>query len=208
MKKNLFFVALAALAFASCSDDTFVGENSPNLGSANGDGSIQFSSNLPNATRAGEFVGATAAQKLGNNFYVTGTKGTEAATYPTATLVFDNYLVHYGANTAGVTKSNTHNWEYVGIDQGASPKLPEDYNRVKLSSITGAQTIKYWDYSTAQYDFLAFSTGTYKAVATNSGAADEIGVTAMRYGESLKNKHVTNTVRQKSQVVLYFVRKK
>ena len=189
MKKNLFFVALAALALASCSDDTFVGENSPNLGSANGDGSIQFSSNLPNATRAGEFVGATAAEKLGNNFYVTGTKGTEAATYPTATLVFDNYLVHYGANTAGVTKSNTHNWEYVGITPGTDPY--ENY--VKLSGITGAQTIKYWDYSTDQYDFLAFSTGTYKAVATNSGAANEIGVTAMQYGEGLKNKGVAYT---------------
>ena len=94
MKKNLFFVALAALALASCSDDTFVGENSPNLGSANGDGSIQFSSNLPNATRTGEFIGATAAEKLGNNFYVTGTKADMEATpaiptaSPTTKLVF------------------------------------------------------------------------------------------------------------------------
>ena len=118
MKKNLFFVALAALALASCSDDTFVGENSPNLGSANGDGSIQFSSNLPNATRTGEFIGATAAEKLGSMFVVEGTKGSEQTNSPSTDVVFDNYLVGYGYNTAGTTESNTNNWEYVGKQAG------------------------------------------------------------------------------------------
>lgn len=181
--KYFIFAASALVALASCSNEEYIGDNS--LTTPEGDGSIQFSYTMPNATRA-DLYGATAAEKLGNNFYVTGTKGTEGEENPTPTLVFDNYLVHYGANTAGTTKSNTNNWEYVGIDQGATPSpLPADYQRVKLSSTTGAQTIKYWDYSQEQYDFLAFSTGTYAAVAGNSTASTNIGVTAMKYGTTL-----------------------
>jgi hypothetical protein len=178
--KYYFFAALATVMLASCADDQFVGDNSPTTGNET-EGSIQFALNTQNATRAGEFVGATAAEKLGNNFYVTGTKGTEGEDNPTPTLVFDNYLVHYGANTAGGTESNTNNWEYVGIDQ----TVPTVADHVKLSSTTGAQTIKYWDYSTSQYDFLAFSTGNYAAVSGSSTAATNIGVTAMKYGTTL-----------------------
>ncbi len=178
---------MATFALTSCVNDEFIGDNDATLAAeAAGDGSIGFGFNMPNATRA--LTGATAAEKLGYNFYVTGTKGTEDDAHPTPTLVFDNYLVHYDANTAGTTKSNTHNWEYVGIDQSsATPaeRLPENYDRVKLSSTSGAQTIKYWDYATEQYDFLAFSTGTCEAVLNNSGAANQIGVTAMKYGTTL-----------------------
>ena len=184
MKKNLFFVALAALALASCSDDTFVGENSPTLGSANGDGGIHFGFDMQNATR-GDIYGQTAAELLGNHFYVTGTKGTEAATSPSPTLVFDNYLVQYGVNTAGTTASNTANWEYVGV-------TPDGTNYAKLSALN-SQTIKYWDYSAAQYDFLAFSTGNHKALVTTTPAAGTIGVTAMKYGTDLASSGIAYT---------------
>lgn len=188
MKTKYYFLAAIAAMFASCANDEYIGDTSPNAAlEQTGDGSIQFGFDMQNTTRA-DYVGATAAAKLGNNFYVTGTKGTEGSSNPTPTLVFDNYLVHYGANTAGGTESNTNNWEYVGIDQSsATPaeRLPENYDRVKLSSTSGAQTIKYWDFSTEQYDFLAFSTGTYPAVAGNSTAASNIGVTAMKYGTTL-----------------------
>lgn len=184
MKKNLFFVALAALALASCSDDTFVGENSPNLGSVNGDGGIHFGFDMQNATRAGgDIYGASAAEKLGGHFYVIGTKGSEGPNNPSETLVFDNYSVSYTANTAGTTASNTANWEYVGVASVA--------DRVKLSP--NAQTIKYWDYSTAQYDFHAFSTGQKKSVSGTSGAADEIGVTKSKYGTGLAGSAVAYT---------------
>ena len=184
MKKNLFFVALAALALASCSDDTFVGENSPNLGSANGDGGIHFGFDMQNATRAGgDIYGASAAEKLGGHFYVIGTKGSEGTNNPSETLVFDNYSVKFTANTAGTTSSNTANWEYVGVAPVA--------DRVKLSP--NAQTIKYWDYSTDQYDFHAFSTGEKKAVSGTSGAADEVGVTKSLYGAGLASSAVAYT---------------
>ena len=189
MKKLFFLAAVATMTLASCMNDEFVGaENSPTVANTETD-AINFGFKMQNATRA-DIRGKAAADLLGSNFYVTGTKGTEQDYYPTPTVVFDNYLVHYGVNTAGTTESNTANWEYVGIDQAVP--TPANYDRVKLSSINGAQTIKYWDYSAAQYDFFGFSTGEKKAVTkTTFGTAssdlqdDEIGVTAMLYGANL-----------------------
>lgn len=186
MKKNLFFVALAALALASCSDDTFVGENSPNLGSENGDGSIQFTYNIPNSTRAGEFVGATAAEKLGGMFVVEGTKGSEQTNSPSTSVVFDNYLVGYEYNSAGETKSNTNNWEYVGLEAGITGKLNSTTWGNLHNGATDAkvQSIKYWDYSVPQYDFIAWSTGNREAITT-AAENGKIQVTRINTGSTL-----------------------
>ena len=185
--KYFIFAAIAGMTFASCSNDDFASDSGPTTVGQTSDGSINFGFNVPNATRA-DIVGNAAASLLGNNFYVTGTKGTEAATSPTPTLVFDNYLVHYGVNTAGTTESNTANWEYVGVTPGTSPYA--DY--VKLGSYS-SQTIKFWDYSVPQYDFLAFSTGTYAAVSGASTAATNIGVTKMQYGANLASSAIAYT---------------
>lgn len=175
--KHLFFAAILAV-LAGCTTNDYVGNVATTQEDVN-DVSISFGFEMQETTRA-DIAGAAAADLLGGNFYVTGTKGAEAATSPSPTLVFDNYLVHYTANTAGTTATNTANWEYAGVIPGTAPTA----NYVKLSSVN-SQTIKFWDYSADQYDFLAFSTGTYKAVSGTSGAADEIGVTAIKYGTSL-----------------------
>ena len=179
--KYFIFAASALVALASCSNDEYIGDNN-GLTAAEGDGSIQFSYTMPNATRA-DIAGLDAAKKLGYNFYVMGTKGTETTDAPTSTVVFDNYIVRFTENTAGVTASNTANWEYVGI--------AADENHDKLSTAS-SQTIKYWDYSQPQYDFLAFSTGTFKAKKDeNDPGDDEIGVTAMNSGATLKTNAYT-----------------
>ena len=187
--KYFIFAASALVALASCSNDEYIGDNN-GLAAAQGDGSIQFAYTMPNATRA-DIVGSGAADLLGNGFYVVGTKGSEQSKTPSTTLVFDNYLVHYGVNTAGTTKSNTANWEYVGITPGTG-----DYtNWAKLSSLN-SQTIKYWDYSVDEYDFHAFSTGDKKAVTgkTTSNIADgEINVTPSLYGAGLVDGAVAYT---------------
>lgn len=188
MKKNVLFAAVALVALAGCTNDDFVGENSNTPIDPPTTGEIAFGLGISGSTRA-DVYGNEAAALLGNNFYVTGTKGTEAATSPTPTLVFDNYLVHYGINTAGTTTSNTANWEYVGVTPGTAPYA--DY--VKLATTAQVQSIKYWDYSVDQYDFLAFSTGTKKAVNSTSPAGDEIGVTAMKYGTALASSGVAYT---------------
>ena len=185
MKKYLFFAAAITL-MVGCADDNYVGDNGY-VGLEDDSNAINFGLKLQKTTRA-DVMGPAAATLLGNNFYVTGTKGTEPTTSPTTNLVFDNYLVHYGANTAGTTTSNTANWEYVGVVPGSAPTA----NYAKLSALN-MQSIKYWDYSTAQYDFLAFSTGTFKAVTTTPVAADEIGVTAMKYGGDLASSGLAYT---------------
>ena len=163
MKKSYLFAA-AALALAGCADGDYVGKDPEGI--VNKNDAILFQSKSAAMTRA-DYVGATAADFLGNNFIVEGTKGTEAADAPTSTVVFDNYKVEYTANTAGTTESNTHNWEYVGL------------SKFDLSGITGNQSIKYWDYSVPQYDFVAYSTGKSKMITTGDPTTGEVLVTAI-----------------------------
>ena len=181
MKKKVLFAAMALVALASCSDETFVGDvtSAPQDNSPSESNAIVFASASNGVTRA-DIYGGEAAKLLGSGFYVEGTKGTEPSNSPTTTVVFDNYLVHYGVNTAGTTTSNTANWEYVGVTPGSGSYT----NWVKLGTY-GDQTIKFWDYSQPQYDFLAFSTGTFKAVSGSSTAGDEIGVTKIATGATL-----------------------
>lgn len=147
MKQKIFLAAMALAALASCSDENFVGENGPN-GSQDGEGAITFNSGAKTVTRA-DHVGADAASLLNNKFYVVAFKGNGS----TMSQTFDNYLVEWTANTAGTTQSNTSDWEYVG------KTAPE------WSGIHGnTQTIKFWDYSNDQYDFIAWSPGTATAV--------------------------------------------
>lgn len=160
MKKVLFMSAIAAMALASCTSDEYVGQkDGPTLTE-----SINFGTFSQKTTRAGEFTGTQAAEKLNNNFIVYGFKyyGTEPIAAGTGTgqvgnpeeqqTVFDRYNVNYQAGTANTTESNTADWEYVGFDShGTSP--------VK-------QTIKYWDYETTGY--------VYSAVSGTGITADKI----------------------------------
>ena len=172
MKTKYFFLAaLATAVFASCTNDEYVGDATLTA-QANGPGAIEFSSTLPNMTRAGEFVGATAAEKLGGMFVVEGTKGSEETTSPSTTVVFDNYLVGYTYNSAGTTESNTNNWEYVGLQSGITGRMTGDtWTSLHAAGPAKSQTIKYWDYSTTQYDFYAYSTGTCLAIPVPAVAA-------------------------------------
>ena len=183
MKKQFFFAAVALVALASCSSEEIIGD-SPTPNPEKASDAIVFSSGTKAITR-GDITGPEAAKKLGNFFYVMGTKADVTASpmiptaSPTTKPVFDNYFVQYTANTAGTTQSNTANWEYVGLNPGTAPAAYP-----KLSAITGAQTIKYWDYSAPQYDFFAFSTGS-KTPVTGTPTSGQVGVTSMNYGASL-----------------------
>lgn len=150
-KKHLFFAAMASLALASCINDEIVTNTSPteNTGDA-----IVFSSISKGMTRA-DFKDKAAAEKLNNTFVVSGYKGPKSTWDATdSKLVFDNYTVKYAENTAQTSASNSDNWDYVGI-------APNTH--AAAHGIT-SQTIKFWDYSTAQYDFIAWSTGTKTAI--------------------------------------------
>lgn len=165
MKKYLFFAA-SALALASCSSDDFVGDNSGNLhGTTNGE--IAFAGGTAKITRANDHVGADAAELLGKKFIVAGFKSD--ATAPTNGIsqnkVFDHYTVEWKANTAGTTADNTADWGYVGGSPFAG-----------LTGLTEGtkQTIKYWDYSAAQYDYVAFSKGNIEAITTGIPTENQV----------------------------------
>ena len=165
MKKVLFFTAaLAGLTLASCSSEDIVEITTPDVNAL--ETPIVFSS-LRNATTRGDITGADAATLLGNKFVVSGYKGSSTAAV--GNIVFDNYLVEYAENTANTTESNTANWEYVGK------------GRIKHAIDNGitSQTIKYWDYSQPQYDFIAWSTGTKTAIYEGAPADGQVLVSAI-----------------------------
>lgn len=168
MKKYLFLAtAVAGMMLAGCSNDDFIADTSPVVNPEEADVPILFSSNKGNITRANDITGAAAAELLGNKFVVSGYKGSKTANV--GTIVFDNYLVEYAPNTAYTTESNTHNWEYVGK------------GRIKHAIDNGItnQTIKYWDYSQPQYDFIAWSTGKKTAIFEGTPTDGQVLVSAI-----------------------------
>lgn len=194
MKKvYLILAAAVGITITSCTTNDYLGD--VNNDQAINDGSIQFGLKMQNMTRAGELVGATAAEKLGGMFVVEGTKGTEAADAPSSDVVFDNYLVGYTANTAGTTASNTHNWEYVGKQTGIDGRMTAA-TWTALHNGTGeakTQSIKYWDYSQPQYDFIAWSTGNLEAVTDAAVAGSKVKVTRINTGSTLSSDGFTLT---------------
>lgn len=141
------FAALASLTLVGCSDNDFIGTGGSS-GFSKGNGEISFNAGSGKITRGEEITGKDAADKLGGKFTVYGWKtNTNASGKTDGSLedVYLDYLVTWGANTAYTTESNTANWEYVG-----NTSQPIDGAGVD-------QTIKYWDYSTSRYDFIAWT---------------------------------------------------
>lgn len=157
--KKYVFLAASALALASCTSDDFLGNTPGNVQSNTS--AINFDGGTGKISRATTQTGVTAAQTLNNNYVVFGYK---TANDGSKSTVFDHYTIHWNG-LKDKTESNTQGWEYVGQKANS------------LTSLTGdkAQTIKYWDYSAKQYDFVAFSFGT----ATQGEGADKVKATAV-----------------------------
>lgn len=140
--KKYIFLAASALTLASCTSEDFLGNTPGNVQSNTS--AINFDGGTGKITRATTQSGATAAQTLGNSYVVYGYKTVNSV----STTVFDHYTIQWN-NQAGKTESNTCGWEYVGQKANSLLSSLEDKD----------QTIKYWDYSASQYDFVAFSFG-------------------------------------------------
>ena len=180
MKKNLLIAAIAITALASCSEEKYVGNNSPNNPEVSD--AIAFGLDFQNVTRGGDLVGSSAAEKLQNQFVVYGTKhvSAEAADATNDMAVFQNYKVEYTANSAGTKASNTHNWDYVGLTLYAS---------TIVSPVATSQTFKYWDYNAAQgYTFYAFASKADLEHKTNETADPLITVEKTTTGTTVYDK--------------------
>ena len=171
MKKYLV-IAVSAIALASCSNDTYLGENVENTKTGAND-AIAFFMSTPNMQK-GTQSHAKSAESLNNEFIVWGEKN-EAGTGAAATsgnLVFKNYVVRYAPSSAFNSTSNTKDWEYVGLTPYASNVTPK---------ATGDQTIKYWDYGASKYTFTAVS------VLPTDITGDKIVITKTEAGSGTDN---------------------
>lgn len=151
MKKYYFVSAIAALALASCANDDFLGEVPGNNPSAVNGKAISFSGEAGKMSRA---TGSeTDATKLGNRFWVYGTKKISE----TDKLVYNNYLVKY--TTKAGTTSNTKTWQYSGLNNSSDKEGENTYNYIPAidGAYSAEQGLKFWDYSASSYTFTAFS---------------------------------------------------
>ena len=164
MRRKIFLAVMAGIVLTACSDQ--IADTPPVVNSPETQGTpIMFgpeSSESKGSTRA-NFTGAEAANLLNKKFVVTGFKGSSTASV--GSVVFDNYLVEYEENTAYTTESNTRNWEYVG--KGL-------IKHAEAHGIT-SQSMKYWDYSKPQYDYIAWSTGKKNAIFEDTGSGIPAG---------------------------------
>lgn len=153
MKKYYFVSAIAALAFASCANDDFLGEVPGNNPSAVNSKEISFSGEAGKMSRANKET-AEAAKALGSRFWVYGTKKIS----DTDKLVYNNYLVKYTDQTG--TTPTTKAWQYSGLNNSndaGDENTTYNYTTAIENAYKTEQGLKFWDYSASSYTFTAFS---------------------------------------------------
>lgn len=151
--KKVFNVIIVLMALASCSSDGIVGDTPVTQHQGNS-GAIMFNTWTNGVTRS-ETTGYDAAVLLNKNFVIEGVKGNGSS----FSTVFDNYNVNW------VESGSTSGWEYMN-----QPKNP--------NAIITSQSIKYWDYSAAQYDFIAYSLGSSTGLTTTAISIDNMSTCA------------------------------
>ena len=145
--KKYIFLAASALTLASCTSDDFLG-NTPGSTPTSANSAIKFDGNAGKISRATSNTASTPQGKLEYQFKFFGLKSCANKNYSN---VFENYSIWY--NTTKTT-SNTNDWEYVA---GAGMiTTGETANPTKIT-LNDAQTIKYWDYASDNYHFVAGS---------------------------------------------------
>lgn len=178
MKKYLFFAA-SALALASCSSDDFLGENPGNV--QNATTAINFGGDAGKISRATSNTG-DVINMLDGQFKIYGVKakGTDGS----YTDVFKDYSVWNASE--GSTTSNTKGWEYVA-NNGAT-----DLGKANIT-LHKDQTIKYWDYASKDYHFVAGSPIEAFTYKTKEGTGDIESATISKLGGHITAKKKTST---------------
>ena len=143
--KKYIFLAASALTLASCTSDDFLGDT-PGSTPTSANSAIKFDGNAGKISRATSNTANTTQGKLDYQFKIYGVKKVDDNKY---SKVFENYNIWW--NTT-LTTSNTSSWEYVGKkDNSITPNTGTTINLEK------DQTIKYWDYASDNYHFVAGS---------------------------------------------------
>lgn len=145
--KKYIFLAASALALASCSSDDFLGDT-PGSTPTSANSAIKFDGNAGKISRTSN--SGTTAEMLGNEFKIYGVKSgaTSGTDY---NPVFKDYLLWYDDANKNTT-TNKSGWEYVGGNGNHGPN--------NVVNLTSPQTIKFWDYASADYRFVAGAPST------------------------------------------------
>ena len=146
MKKYIFLAAYKINLVPSSKEDVL--GNTPGSTPTSANSAIKFDGNAGKISRATSNTASTPQGKLDYQFKIYGVKSGANNNY---SKVFENYSIWY--NTTKTT-SNTNDWEYVA---GAGMiTTGETANPTKIT-LNDAQTIKYWDYASDNYHFVAGS---------------------------------------------------
>ena len=179
--KKYIFLAASALALASCSSDDFLGDT-PGSTPTSASSAIQFDGNAGKISRATSNTAPTTEGKLDYQFKIYGVKKTADNKY---SEVFGNYRIWW--NTT-LTTSNTKSWEYVGKkDNSITPNPGTTVNLEK------DQTIKYWDYASDNYHFVAGSPIANFTYVTNDNGNIESATVSGLGGHITANSGTTAT---------------
>lgn len=143
--KKYIFLAASVLTLASCSSDDFLGDT-PGSTPTSANSAIKFDGNAGKISRATQNTGS-AAEMLGKEFKIYGVKSgaTSGSDY---NPVFINYLLWYDDENKNTT-TNKSGWEYVG-----------DAGTHGTANLNSNQYIKFWDYASAEYRFVAGAPST------------------------------------------------
>ena len=142
--KKYIFLAASALTLASCTSEDFLG-NTPGSTPTSANSAIKFDGNAGKISRTSNT--GSAAEMLGKEFKIYGVKSgaTSGSGY---TPVFINYLLWYDDANKNTT-TNKSGWEYVGTTGTHG-----------TATLNSNQTIKFWDYASADYRFVAGAPST------------------------------------------------
>lgn len=142
--KTYIFLAASALTLASCTSEDFLG-NTPGSTPTSANSAIKFDGNAGKISRTSNT--GSAAEMLGKEFKIYGVKSgaTSGSGY---TPVFINYLLWYDDANKNTT-TNKSGWEYVGTTGTHG-----------TATLNSNQTIKFWDYASADYRFVAGAPST------------------------------------------------
>ena len=179
--KKYIFLAASALTLASCSSDDFLGDT-PGSTPTSANSAIKFDGNAGKISRATSNTATTTEGKLDYQFKIYGVKKTADNKY---SEVFGNYRIWW--NTT-LTTSNTKSWEYVGKkDNSITPNPGTTVNLEK------DQTIKYWDYASDNYHFVAGSPIANFTYVTNDNGNIESATVSGLGGHITANSGTTAT---------------
>lgn len=144
--KKYIFLAASVLTLASCSSDDFLGDT-PGSTPTSANSAIKFDGNAGKISRATSNEGSKE-KMLDYQFKIYGVKSGTDNKY---SKVFEDYNIWWNTTK---TASNTNYWEYVADKGTISTGETATKTNIELSK---NQTIKYWDYASKDYHFVAGS---------------------------------------------------